>query len=400
MAINFMDTVQISTVLNAIVEQAAGKAALSTVDTKDFVAVAKIGLEAGYDKLVTAISQVLSRTIYSNRPYTRQLRLLETDTLQYGNHVRKIQFIDSKWGDNEAYKLTDGYSKDPWEVKKPQAVQTNFYGKVTAQRFITVYRDQLREAMKGPAEFGSFFSALMTQMQNEIEQSREETARMTLANLIGGTICIANTSNPAQIIHLVTEYNTAIGSPSPALTLADLSAPPYFADFARWIMGRIKTASKALRNRNVLYHQNPTSASPNSGYVSRHTPVQDQRLVLYGPFFDRVQSNVLSTTFNEEDLKLMEREEVTFWQNPASPESIKINASFTKPDGTVDNAGVTTDLVLGVLYDREAAGITLIGEEMSSSPYNNRGKYYNIFFDFETRYYNDNFENVLVFGLD
>ena len=129
MAINFLDTVQISTVLNAIVAQAAGKAALATVNTKDFVAVAKVGLEAGYDKLVTAISQVLSRTIYSNRPYTRQLRLLETDTLQYGNHVRKIQFIDSDWGDNEAYKLANGYSKDPWEVKKPQAVQTNFYGK-------------------------------------------------------------------------------------------------------------------------------------------------------------------------------------------------------------------------------------------------------------------------------
>ena len=399
MAINFLDTVQISTVLNAIVAQAAGKAALSRVNTKDFVAVAKVGLEAGYDKLVTAISQVLSRTIYSNRPYTRQLRLLETDTLQYGNHVRKIQFIDSDWEDNEAYKLTNGYSKDPWEVKKPQAVQTNFYGKVTAQRFITVYRYQLREAMKGPEEFGSFLSALMTQMQNEIEQSREETARMTLANLIGGTLTIGAT-NTNQVVHLVTEYNAAIGSPSPALTLSDLSAPPYFADFARWIMGKIKTTSKALRNRNVIYHQNPTAASPNSGYVSRHTPAQDQRLVLYGPFFDRVESNVLSTTFNEDDLKLMEREEVTFWQNPASPASINIDASFTKADGTIDNAVVNNSLVLGVLFDREAAGITLIGEEMSTSPYNNRGKYYNIFFDFETRYYNDNFENAVVFTLN
>lgn len=399
MAINFLDTVQISTVLNAIVAQAAGKAALAQVDTKDFVAVAKIGLEAGYDKLLTAISQVLSRTIYSNRPYTRQLRLLETDTLQYGNHVRKIQFIDSDWEDNEAYKLTNGYSKDPWEVKKPQAVQTNFYGKVTAQRFVTVYRQQLKEAMKGPEEFGSFFSALMTQMQNEIEQSREETARMTLANLIGGTLTIGAT-NTSQVVHLVTEYNAAIGSPSPALTLSDLSAPPYFADFARWIMGKIKTTSKALRNRGVLFHQNPTAASPNSGYVSRHTPVQDQRLVLYGPFFDRVESNVLSTTFNEDDLKLMEREEVTFWQNPASPASINIDASFTKTDGTIDDVAVNTNLVLGVLFDREAAGVTQIGEEMTTSPYNNRGKYYNIFFDFETRYYNDNFENAVVFALN
>lgn len=397
MAINFLDTVQISTVLNAIVSQATGKSALAQVDTKDFVAVAKIGLEAGYDKLATAISQVLSRTVYSNRPYDRQLRLLDSDTLQYGNHVRKIQFLDSQWSDNEAYKLTDGQSVDPWEVKKPQAVQTNFYGKVTAQRFVTIYRDQLREAMQGPEEFGRFFSALMTQVQNEIEQKTEETERMTIANLIGGT---AGNGVASQIVHLVTEYNAAIGSPSPALTLADLQTPPYFADFARWIFGRIETLSKALRNRTVLYHQNPTSASPNAGYVSRHTPLADQRLVLYGPFFDRVKSNVLSTTFNEGDLSLMEHEEVTFWQNPNAPESIQIDASYTDQAGALHNVAFSSNIVLGVLFDREAAGVTLIGEGASASPYNNRGKYYNLFFDFENRYYNDNFENCVILALD
>lgn len=397
MAINFMDDVQISTVLNAIVSQATGKAVPATVDTKDFVAVAKIGLEAGYDKLVTAISQVLSRTIYSNRPYDRQLRILDADTLQYGNHVRKIQFIDTDWDDNEAYKLTDGSSVDPWEVQKPKAVQTNWYGKVTAQRWITIYQDQLREAMKGPQEFGTFFSALMTHTQNQIEQKAEELERMTLANLIGGTVQGGTTE---QTVHLVTEYNAAIGSPSPALTLTDLLAPPMYADFARWIYGRMETASKALRNRTVLYHQNPTAASPVSGYVSRHTPLRDQKLVIYGPFFDRVKSNVLSTTFNESDLRLIEHEEVTFWQNPQSPETIDIDASFTKNDGTIDTDPFQSDEVLAVLFDREAAGVTLVGEGSSASPYNPRGKYYNLFFDFETRYYNDNFENCLVFVLD
>lgn len=397
MAINFLDDVQISTVLNAVVAQAVGKQALATVNTKDFVAVAKIGLEAGYDKLATAISQVLSRTIYSNRPYSRQLKILDSDTLQYGNHVRKVQFIDTDWSDNEAYKLTDGQSVDPWTVQKPKAVQTNFYGKVTAQRWVTIYQDQLREAMKGPAEFGTFFSALMTNVQDQIEQKSEEVERMTLANLIGGTI---GNGIATQNVKLVTEYNAAIGSPSPALTLTDLLAPPMYADFARWIYGRMETASKALRNRTVLYHQNPTAASPVSGYVSRHTPLQDQKLVIYGPFFDRVKSNVLSTTFNESDLRLIEHEEVTFWQNPNSPDSININASFTKTDGTIDNAAFNSALVLAVLFDREAAGVTLVGEGSSVSPYNPRGKYYNMFFDFESRYYNDNFENCIVFTLD
>ena len=71
---------QASTVLNAIVAQATGNTAIATADTKDFVTVAQTGLLAGYDPLLAAISQVLSRTIFSVRPYTRKFKSLE-DTL-------------------------------------------------------------------------------------------------------------------------------------------------------------------------------------------------------------------------------------------------------------------------------------------------------------------------------
>lgn len=397
MAINFFDTVQITTVLNAIVKQAAGQNALAQVDTKDFVAVAKVGLETGYDKLVTAMSQVLSRTIYSNRPYSEKLKLMDSDTMQYGNHVRKIQFLDSDWKDNEAYKLVDGSSVDMWEVQKPKAFQDNFYGTVTAQRICTVYRDQLRQAMRGPEEFGNYYAALMTNLQDQITMKTEELKRMTLANLIGGT---TQTSVTTQVLHLVTEYNVAIGSPSPALTLTDLRAPRYFGDFARWIFGRLSTLVRALTDRTVLYHQNPTAATPVSGYIHRHTPASDQNLVLYAPFFDRIDSNVMSNTFNDEYLKLTRHEFVNFWQNPASPDYINIDASFTKNDGTIDNGVVHDNLVLGILFDREAAGVTLVGDELATTPYNARGKYWNIIADFEARYYNDNFENAVVLYLD
>ena len=397
MAINTFDTVQISTIMNDIVGQAAGENALAQVDTKDFVAVARVGLQAGYDKLSTAISQLLSRTIYSNRPYSEKLKLMDVDALQYGNHVRKIQFLDSDWEDNDAYKLTDGSSVDAWEVKKPKAFQDNFYGKVTAQRWVTVYRDQLKEAMTGPAEFGNFFSALMTNMQDQIVMKNEETKRMTLANLIGGTI---SGGVATQVVNLVTDYNTAIGSPSPALTLSDLLAPGYFEDFARWIFGKITQVSRAMTDRTVLFHQNPTSASPVSGYVHRHTPVADQRLVLFAPFFDRINTNVLSTTFNDEYLKLIPHEFVNYWQNANSPDYIQIDAGYTDNAGALQNAVVNKGTVLGVLFDREAAGVTLIGDNEVDSVYNARGKYYNHFASFESRYYNDNFENAVVFLLE
>ena len=76
MAINDLDVVQASTILNAAVAQATG-GTLATLDTKDFVTVATTALKTGYDKLQTGLSQALSRTIFSARPYSRRFKILE-----------------------------------------------------------------------------------------------------------------------------------------------------------------------------------------------------------------------------------------------------------------------------------------------------------------------------------
>lgn len=397
MAVNTFTFNQLSTVLNAIVAQATGEAVPAAVNTSDFVSLARIGLQTGYDPLATAISQVLSKTIFSSRVYNRKLSFMEADAIRYGNHVRKIQEIDDTWVDDDRLLLTDGYSIDQYEVKKPKIVQTNFYGANVYEKFKTFYKDQLDSAFSGPEEFQRFLGMYMTNAQNQIEQAHEETARYTLLNLIGGTI---GANNSYQLVHLVTEYNAAIGSPSPALTLADLLMPMYFLDFARWLFARIKTASQCLENRTVLYHINPTTASPVSGYIPRHTPVQDQQLVLYGPLFNRIDATVLSNTFNDEYLSLLPHEFVTYWQNPQNPEEINVDAGWTDTAGALQHAVYNDDIVLGVLFDREAAGYTVVNEWAQPTPMNARGGYYNQFWHFTDRYWNDNSENAIVFLLD
>lgn len=394
MAVNTMTVNQLSTVLNAIVNQARGAAGLSAVNTGDFVSVAKAGLEVGYDPLVTAISQVLSRTIFSNRPYNRKLRVLEADAMRYGNHARKLQVIDQPFVDDDRTKLVDGSSIDPWEVKKPSVYQTNFYGINQYEKFITIYKDQLNVAFTGPGEFNQFISMVMQNVQDQLEQAYEETARATLCNLIGGT---ASTGVATQQVHLVTEYNTEIGG---TYTLAQLMEPDRFADFARWIFARIKTLSKSLENRSVIYHQNPTTATPVAGNISRHTPVEDQRLVLYEPFFNRVNANVLSVSFSDRYLKTIPYEGVTFWQNIGSPQSINISAGYTDTAGAVQTATFNNATVLGILFDRDAAGYTPVNQWQAASPLNPRGGYTNIFWHVSTRYWNDNSENAVVLLLD
>ena len=59
---------QIASVLNQINQIATGQTAPAAVNTKAFVAQAQSTLLTGYDNVMGAISQVLSRTIFSIRP--------------------------------------------------------------------------------------------------------------------------------------------------------------------------------------------------------------------------------------------------------------------------------------------------------------------------------------------
>lgn len=125
---------QISTVLNSVVKQATGKDAIIATNTADFVAVANTALLTGYDNVIQAISQVLSRTIFSVRPYTRKLAGLQVDNITYGNHVRKLQAVDRDFENDNRQPLTNGQSVDMYKVNKPDVLQTNFYGQTVYEK--------------------------------------------------------------------------------------------------------------------------------------------------------------------------------------------------------------------------------------------------------------------------
>ena len=72
MSANELSFEQLSTVLNAITAQATGAKPMAVTDTASFITVAQTALKAGYDPLLNAISQVVSKTIFSTRPYSRK----------------------------------------------------------------------------------------------------------------------------------------------------------------------------------------------------------------------------------------------------------------------------------------------------------------------------------------
>lgn len=388
MAVNDMTIEQVSTVLNAIVEQATGKQpTIQVTDTSSFVTVAQTALKTGYDNVLNAISQVLSRTIFSVRPYNRKFRGIEVSTQKWGNHVRKLQLVDNTFENDERYSLTEGQSVDMYKVKKPKPVQTNFYGQITFQDHITIFRDQLDVAFSSPTEFASFISMIMQNMSDRFAQMDEEFDRSAVANFIGGKI-IGGT----DVIHLVTEYNEYAGTSYNSTTIKD---PTAYEPFIKWVFGRIKTLVGMMGERSIKYHTNLTDKP-----LMRHTPVDNLKMYLFAPVLNDITSSVLSDIYNDELLRFAEHEEVSYWQNIDNPDALKLTASYMTAAGTITTGSVNSTGIFGVLFDEEAVGSNRCNEWSERTPMNAAGGYSNIYWHWTRRYWNDYTENGIVLMLD
>ena len=377
-------------ILNEIVNQATGKKTMSVIDTQDFVSVATTALGLGTDSLIHGISSVLSKTIFSIRPYNRKFKGLFQDNMRFGNHVRKLNIADSDWKKDDRYDLNDGQSVDDQIVNVPKVLQTNFYGQNVYQRHITIFKDQLNTALQNEEEFQRFITMMMTNASDLIEQAHEVTARMTLVNFIGGKI-EGDTDN---VIHLVTKYNDVTGL---QLDSDTVKKPENFVPFTKWAFGYIKTVSDWMTERSQKYHINVTGKE-----ISRHTPRDKQKLYLYAEDMNNIDASVMTSIFHDNYLKMLDNEKVGFWQSIDSPSGITVKASYMQENGQVKMAEAekATANIFGVLFDEEAVGVSTYGSWSAPSPFNARGGYSNIFWHFNDRYYNDFTENGVVFLLD
>lgn len=397
MAVNSLSFNQLATVLNSIVSQATGKATITPTNTGEFTSVANVALSTGYDPLMTAISQVLSRTIFSIRPYTRKFGGLEVSEQQFGNVTRKLNIADKDFENDDRFALTDGESVDMFKVNKPCVLQTNFYGANIYQKSLTIYRDQLDNAFQNADEFGRFITMIMTNASDLLEQARENMARATLANFIGGKL-EGDTDN---VIHLLTEYNALTGL---TLTATSVYQPENFKAFVQWAYSRIAAISSLMTERSQKFHVNVTNwggASVDKS-ISRHTPYEYQKVYLYAPARFQMEMMALADTYHDGFLRLAYNETVNFWQSIDTPDSINVTPTYMTNTGGLTTAedAVNQDNVFGVIFDRDAAGYTLVNQWSSPSPFNARGGYTNIFWHETARYWNDFTENGVVLLLD
>ena len=392
---------QLSIVLRDVVAQATGKKAIAPIDTASFVSVATTALKTGYDPLSTAISQVLSKTIFSVRPYSRKFKGLNVSNQRYGNHVRKLVTIDKPFStDDDRTELVDGASVDQYKVNKPKVLQTNFYGANVYQKSVTIYKDQLDCAFSSPDDFASFISMVMQNASDMIEQAHEETARATIGNLIGGIYAMETDKNPEtemaaanggrRAVNLLQLYNQQTGK---TLKVADVFKEENFEGFVKFAFSTINTTADLMTDRNTLFSSQLTDYP-----ILRHTPKDRMKFYIHTDLVNKINSEVYSTVFNPDFLKMVDFETVNYWQSALSPNTVNVKPTVLNKNGSLI-AATTVNMpnVFGVLFDEEAAGYTTVNQWSQPSPFNAKGGYYNQFWHFTDRYWNDFTENAVVF---
>ena len=398
MAVNSMTFQQSATLINELKEMMTGERALAPTDESEFVAVGTTLLQQGYDQLNTAITQLMTRSIYSSRAYNMIYPSIARDEARWGGIIRKVTTLDLDLIDDEAFNLPDGQTgPDPFLVNKQKSVQFNFYGGNIKELVVTTTRDQLNQAFSGSADFGSFMAARAQNLVNQLNQKIEVESRAVVNNMIAAAV----SAGGDRVIHVLTEYKAATGNTT--ITAANYLSNAEFVPFAKWLYGRLNTQKRFMAERTEKYHANITSynGAALAHPILRHTPDQYMNIFMLSQFMDQVDSSALSGIYNEQLLDLGSFERVNYWQSIDTPDSISIVANELQADGTcaASASAIEQSGIIGVLFDDEALGISIIDEGVDSI-YNPRGRYFNDWYHWTARWYNDQSENFVALLLD
>ena len=393
---NLLTPVDVYALMNAVVSQATGRTDLAVVDTTTFASVGEIVLRTGTENTLNAISTVIGKTIFSVRPYKGKLESLRVAQQRWGGQVRKIINLydetekSDDWNTDLAQNaLDDGNSVDMYKIRKPKAVQLNFYGTKVLQKHITRFRDQLSLAFHNEDEFIRFIDSVMVEFSNEIEILNEAESRATLLNFMAGISSMGLTE-----VDLVAEYNNEYGT---QYTRAQLLST-YIESFMKFVAAEIKIYSSRLTDMSTLYHANLTGYNK----IMRHTPKERQKMVMYEPIFIKTQAEVYSGLFNPKYLDIGSFEGVNYWQSQATPTAINVKPNILDvATGASKDADVAVELnyVLGILFDEEACGVMPQFDYSSTTPFNSAGQYYNMYMHWRFNSYCDYTENAVLFVL-
>ena len=376
---------QIYNLVNTATQEVLGESALVKEDLSNVVSVGEqIANMNLYDKFVGALLNRIAKSIFSIRAYSGRAPSVLMDSWEFGSIVQKVHMKLPDAEENESWSLVDGATYEENQFYKPSVSVKLWNHKTTFEIPLSIAEEQLKQSFLSASEMARFVAMLYQGVENSMTLKFDALIMRTINNFIGATI--QDGTSGVNVIHLVTEFNANTGASETSATAL------YNKEFLRYCVFRMKQVATRLGVYSTLF---------NLGATEKHTPRDMLKIVLHETLDAGVSAYLQSDTFHDELVKLPVADVVPFWQGSgtsfALADTTKIDVDVLDTSGTKQH--VQEDYIVGVMFDRDALGVTGYNRR-TPSKYVAKAEFYNYWYKEDAGYFNDYNENFVVFLAD
>lgn len=381
-----MQVNQIYEIMNSVTGEILGESAILSEDLSNIVDIGTAIFNVNaIDNYVRSLVNHIGRVIFVNRPYSGSVPSVLMDGWEYGSVLEKISAELPDATENESWELTDGASYDPNIFYKPVVSAKFFNKRVTFEIPMSFTERQVKESFSNAEQLNGFLSMLYNAVDKSMTVKVDALVMRTINNMIGETLNadfaggVYSGGSGVKAVNLLYLYNQRYGT---SLTAANAITEPEFIRFASYEMGVYMSRMSKI---STLF---------NIGGKDRFTPADMLHVVMLADFKKAANVFLQSDVFHDSFTELPNADVVPYWQgsgtgyNFADISAVKIT---TASGATIDAGGI-----LGVMFDRDALGVTNLDRRVTTN-YNPKAEFYNNWYKFDAGYFNDTNENFVVF---
>lgn len=372
---------QIHEMLNTVTSEVLGATDLVNEDLTNLVDVGTEIINADkIDSYVNKLVHHIGKVEFSNKTYSGKAKNVLMDSWEYGAILQKIDAELPEATENDTWNLVNGQSYDPNVFYQPKVSSQFFDSKVTFEIPVSFAENQVKGSFSNAEQMNGFLSMLVNSVDTSFTIKLDELIMRTINNYIGTVI---DKKDPNTAINLLSLYNKSNGT---TLTADKCLTDPQFLRYANFIIntyiGRIARISKLF----------------NMGKRERFTNAENTNLLLLNDFVNSSDVFLQSDVKHNELTGIKGVDTVPYWQgsgtgygfNDISKIDVKVN-NGTKTGKTVSQSGI-----IGVLFDRDALGVTNLDRRVTTN-YNPKAEFYTNFYKADSGYFNDFNQNFIVF---
>lgn len=388
-----MKVTQLHTLINAVTQEVLGETAVVQEDLSNVVDIGKTIIDSdNVDNYVKKLVNHIGKVVFVNRLYTGGVPSVLMDSWEYGSILEKISADLPEATVNETWALEDKKDYSPDVFYKPSVSAKFFNSKVTFEIPMSFTEIQVKESFSSKEQLNGFISMLTTSIENAMTVKLDALIMRTINNMAAETIVaelntadaeapvvLDTTATSVKAVNLLKLYNDTIDTP---ITASDALINP---DFIRFATYQISMYSDRMSKISTLF---------NVEKAERFTPKDLQHIVLLSDFAKASETFLASNTQNAEMVALPKHETVPYWQG--SGLGYGFDDVSTINVKTASKVDVNVKGILGVIFDRDALGVSNLDRRVTTN-YNPRAEFYTNFYKFDAGYYNDLSENFVVF---